>query len=316
MSASIMLVCPYFGGFPGWFPYFVESCRHNPTVDFCLYADADSPVELPPNLQIRKTTFAEYNAHVSDRLKISFEAARPYKLCDLKPATGYLHEDVFEGYDFWGYCDIDLIFGDIRAILTPEVLSHNVITTHAKRTAGHFSIYRNTEAYRTAFMNCKNWREIYQDPKNHRFSERIFSNQFVKFKSGAAFLRPLWEMMNPLARNIYFREQYTTHSNKIRWEDGSLNFPTEWYWKKGKVTNNASSREFIYFHFMRWKTYWDESMDWSAGDAKDDEGTISAAGFFTGENQSKASQIEVPGADKGPKEKAQTDERDKELSLQ
>ena len=314
MSASIKLLCAYFGGFPAWFPYFVESCRHNPSVDFCLFADVDSPVQLPPNLEIRKTTFADYNALVARQLDISFEQARPYKLCDLKPAFGYLHEDIFAGYDFWGYCDIDLVFGDIRAFLTPEVLSYDVISTHEKRAAGHFTIFRNTEKYRLAFMKCRNWKQILEDPENQRFDERGFSNLFVKFKR-VGFMHRLWEAVMPLAKNVYFKEQYTTHSNKIRWEDGSLNFPTEWYWKRGKVTNNVSSREYIYYHFMRWKTYWDDSMDWSAGNPQDDEWTISAAGFFTGADQSRASEIVVPGADKGPKMKAQSDERDKELSL-
>lgn len=312
MLQSIMLVCPYFGGLPGWFPYFVESCRYNPTINFCIYSDAEPPADLPDNLEMKKMTFADYNAHVRDRLQISFDQARLYKLCDLKPATGYLHEDVFEGYDFWGYCDIDLIFGDIRAFLTPEVLSHDVISTHAVRTAGHFSIFRNTKEYRNAFMNCKNWKEIYEDPKNHRFSERIFPNQFVRFKR-IKFLQKLWEKTVPIARNLYFEEQYTTHSAKIGWLDGSLNFPTEWYWKKGKVTNNASTREFIYYHFMRWKTYWDDSIDWSAGDCKADEWTITPAGFFTGDDQVNASKSVDPAAYHGPKLKVQSDVRDRKL---
>jgi len=46
-----------------------------------------------------------------------------YKLCDFKPAYGLIFSEHFKDYDFWGYCDIDIIFGNIRAYMTDVLLN-------------------------------------------------------------------------------------------------------------------------------------------------------------------------------------------------
>ena len=57
---------------------------------------------------------------------------------------GILYEDILKKYDFWGYCDIDLVFGDIRKFVTDELLSHyDRIYTY-----GHLCLYRNNEMMR------------------------------------------------------------------------------------------------------------------------------------------------------------------------
>lgn len=281
MTPSIILICPYFGEWPGWFPYFMRSCALNPSVEWRFFTDCEAPDFVPDNMQFLQMGFADYSAHVGDRLKIDFNPPRAYKLCDIKPAYGYLHEDIVAGFDFWGFCDIDLVFGNLRDFLTEEVLGYDVISTHQKRISGHFAIFRNTEAYRTAFTKCYNWRSIFEHPEMLRFDERTFSNLFIKFKKSPAVVQTLWEKTMPLAQRIYFREQYTTLSTKIGWEDGSQNFPTEWYWNQGKLSNNRSAREFMYFHFLRWKKGWGDDIDWSSGDPLSDRWTITADGFQT-----------------------------------
>ena len=46
----------------------------------------------------------------------------PYKLCDYKPAYGEIFAPELSGYDFWGYGDMDLVFGDLRAYFTEDKL--------------------------------------------------------------------------------------------------------------------------------------------------------------------------------------------------
>jgi len=130
-------------------------------------------------------------------------------------------------------------------------------------------------------MKCYKWRSIFEHPEMLRFDERTFSNLFIKFKKSPDFVRTIWEKTMPLARRIYFKEQYTTPSPKFGWEDGSMDLPTEWYWEQGKLTNNRSPREFIYFHFLRWKKVWGKDLDWSTGDPQSDRWTITADGFQT-----------------------------------
>ena len=80
----------------------------------------------------------------------------PYKFCDFRPAFGEIFSDYLVGYDYWGHCDVDLIWGDIRKFVTDDVL------TKYKRifSRGHCSIYENSSEvnafYRTLLAcGCK-----------------------------------------------------------------------------------------------------------------------------------------------------------------
>ncbi len=78
---------------------------------------------------------------MSDRLGISFCPDNPYKLCDLRPFYGYVHKDLLETYDFWGFGDLDLLWGDIKKFCADKILDRkDVFSTHADRVSGHFAL--------------------------------------------------------------------------------------------------------------------------------------------------------------------------------
>jgi hypothetical protein len=187
---------------------------------------------------------------------------------------GYLHRDELEGYDFWGFCDIDVVFGDIRYFITDKVLENDVISSHSTRLAGHFSLFRNTPMLREAFRKVEGWEKKICDDKNHQFDEKDFSKLFIRYKNFPAWIRKYIPGYSKLKTKSYFKEFYSTPNCRIDWEDGSRNFPTEWYWERGILTNNGSAKPFMYFHFLYWKqNYWkpdyrEENGHLSSGNAK------------------------------------------------
>ena len=51
---------------------------------------------------------------MSDTLGINFtQKHKAYKLCGCKPFYGVIHKEELRGYDYWGFGDIDLIYGDL-----------------------------------------------------------------------------------------------------------------------------------------------------------------------------------------------------------
>lgn len=275
---SIAFVIPYFGKFPFWMDFFVESCRSNSTVDFLVYSDNKRPIGWPENIKYQEISFKSYKRHVSDRLNLEFDPSNPYKLCDIKPAYGFIHQEDLASYDFWGFCDIDLVFGDIRRFMTDATLdSYDFISTHERRVSGHFFLAKNTETGRVAFKSAKRWRQIFQDKNHHGFDEKAFSDLFVKFKNHPAWSRRIltWLFL-PLSRKALFEEQYSTPGLRYSWLDGSRDFPVEWYWKEGFLTNDVSHRQFLYFHFLKWKREWNNKNKVSP---KGREWIISKDGF-------------------------------------
>lgn len=138
MTKIAVILC-YFGKLPENFSLFAESCRRNATIDFLLFTD-DTPTHLPENMHLHPTTFAALQRRVAGCFDFAITLHTPYKLCDYKPAYGEIFAPELSGYDFWGYGDMDLVFGDLRTYFTEDKLRK-----YDKFYAfGHLSLYRNT----------------------------------------------------------------------------------------------------------------------------------------------------------------------------
>ena len=262
---SIAILTPYFGQWPEWFNLYLESCRQNPSIHWIFISDCKAPDNAPPNTKFINTTFSEYCQRASKTLDINFSPSSPYKLCDLKPAYGYIHQELLSEYDFFGFGDIDVIYGDIRHFYTDELLSkQNTLSTHWDRISGHLFIMKNTIIFREAFKNIPAWQQLLEDRNHHGIDESKFSKIFLRHKKYPAWLRNIYRLKDPYQRKAYFKEQYSTILSPEPWFDGSVEHPEEWVWKNGKLYNSQDDREFMYLHFMNWKSsVW---LDSSRGD--------------------------------------------------
>lgn len=251
----ICFLIPYFGSWPFWFPFFIESCRANTDINWIFHTDCGVPENLPPNVKMVSVSFETYCEMVSDVLKINFRPTSPYKLCDLKPALGHIHQEELAKFEFWGFSDVDLVYGSLRSYFTAERLSeHDLFSTHVRRIAGHCCILRNTKFINEAFMQVKNWRELLGSPEHQWFDESAFSRLFIRHKNWPKLLNDFIKPWSRWTRSIENVEAFSTPYARIPWTDGTYDFPTTWYWDNGKLTNNKdATREFPYFHFIVWK---------------------------------------------------------------
>lgn len=257
-APSILFLIPYFGQWPFWMPLFLKSCELNPSIDWLLVGDCGEPENLPLNVRYRYSSFADYCDHVSARLNLDFHPENPYKLCDLKPAFGFIHQEDIVGYDFWAFSDLDLIYGDLRAYFTVEKLArYDFFSTHERRVSGHLCLLRNNELYTTLFWKIPDFKRRIQDAQHYALDEGGFSRLFLRHKNLPRPLFLLLNRLNPLRRAAEFREAFSTPNAKVPWVDGSLSFPREWYWQAGRLTNDrCPERAFPYFHFVVWKNVW------------------------------------------------------------
>ena len=167
--SSIGLVLPYFGTFPNYFPLYLESCRRNPTVDWHIYTDSDVPYDYPDNVYVHKMQFADFRAKLQQSFDFPICLDSPYKLCDFKPTYGETLAEDLKDYDFWGHCDCDMIYGNIRSFMTEEILAAYPRILNS----GHTILYRNipevNSYYRT--QTYIDYKAVLSDSKNHSFDE-------------------------------------------------------------------------------------------------------------------------------------------------
>lgn len=244
---------PYFGCWPKWFPFYLESCRWNPTIDWLFFTDCPIPNNSPPNVRFIDLSYSEYQQLISKRLNINFEVKSAYKLCDIKPTYGFLHQEYLTGYDYFGFGDIDVIYGDIRTFYTDKILHYNTLSTLSDRVSGHLFLIKNEEKWINAFRQIPHWQHLLSDPKIQGVDEYWLTRVIKGHRLLPARLSNLLSIVDPYKRNHFFQERHASPLVEWPWMDGTYNYPSKWYWYRGKLTTEFGG-EFMYLHFMNWKS--------------------------------------------------------------
>lgn len=148
---KIGIVLCYMGGhLHEYFDKFLIGCKYNPTIDWHLFTDDHRQFDYPENVKVHYTILEEIRSRAESSLGRKVLIDAPYALCNYKVMYGEIFKEELREYDFWGYCDCDLIFGDIRAFLTEEILS-----SYGKvGICGHLTLMRNDDFHRSI------WKEV------------------------------------------------------------------------------------------------------------------------------------------------------------
>ena len=240
---KIGLFAFYFGKLPPHMSVWVKTCGANPTIDWVLFTDHEVAVDLPPNIRHVRTSLDELRERFSERLGFPVLLDRAYKLVDYKPAYGYLFADMLPGYDFWGHCDMDVVFGDIRAFFTDDILD----AYDKVQERGHLSIYRNDDRINELFMEpCEgvvDYRKVYTDRAIYCYDEFRGIWRLCQVKGIPYTDIDTLVAIHPLRGA--FRESLSGRRGIVLyWERGKTYMA---YLEKGEVT----VQEIMYVHFRK-----------------------------------------------------------------
>ncbi len=143
-----VFIIPYFGKFPDSFPVFLKTCAFNKDFDFLLFTDDSRAFDYPDNVRRIIISFEKIKNLIQSKFDFEISLNRPYKLCDYKPAYGFIFEEYIKEYPFWGHCDIDTILGDLGHFLTDDLLGRY----EKLFCLGHMILYRNTYENNRVFL--------------------------------------------------------------------------------------------------------------------------------------------------------------------
>ncbi|GAB3503586.1 DUF6625 family protein [Emticicia fontis] len=180
MDSRVVILIPYYGKFPWYFPYFLHSCSFNNTIDFLIFSDSLYQSELPENVKIINISFEEMKTLIAEKLKIAISIDFPYKLCDFRPAYGLIFADYIKEHTFWGQGDIDVIYGDLRGFLTDELLSQvDFVSVRHEYTTGCFALYRNNKFINNIFKRSKDYQKVFTTSDHFAFDEFNFLHHHI-----------------------------------------------------------------------------------------------------------------------------------------
>jgi hypothetical protein len=247
---KIALIILYFGKIPDYAYLFFHSLSYNPTIDLLIFTDQKIKFQVD-NLIVYTTTFAAIRKRIQEKFDFSIVLDKPYKLCDYKPAYGYIFEKELENYDFWGHCDLDMILGDLRKFLPEKILnSYDKIYQH-----GHLCLYRNIHDNNRRFMlpGGMNYKEVFTTPVNCIFDEVIGMQKKYDVLGIETYKKRDSADISPWDDMFIRVESYLSDSEKK-----NFNFTKQlFYWEEGHiyrayVTGKQVCRdEFNYLHFQK-----------------------------------------------------------------
>jgi hypothetical protein len=211
---------------------FLQSCEKNVDIDFLIFTD-NNIKSTSNNIKIINTDFILLKQRIGCLYDFPIALSTPYKLCDYKPAYGEIFKEELTGYNFWGHCDIDMIFGDLRKFITEQVLdSHEKIYQ-----LGHLCLYKNTEENNGRYRKGSgmNYREVFG------------SDIICVFDEGMG-IQQKYETFNI---PVYLSRDYAD----INWGKNRFMLSDDFLTKEQKENNNYADQVFYYDRGKVYRAY-------------------------------------------------------------
>jgi hypothetical protein len=215
-------------------------------------------------------TFDGFKKLVNTKFDFGVRLDMPYKLCDLKPAYGYIYEDYINNYYFWGHCDVDTLMGNLSMFLTDDLLAKY----DKLFCLGHMTLYKNTRENNRVFMSEYKNKYLYKDV----FSESAYMGFDEEWKDDNNVNRIFLDRnrsvyTNDLSLNFcvfYLPFRKITYTGIVKGDNHG--YTTEKYkkaiylWDKGKILrytirgNEVCEEEYLYIHLQMRKMSFDSSV--------------------------------------------------------
>lgn len=243
---KLILICCYFGQFPNYFDLFLNSCRKNKEIDWLIFTDCEKPSDCPDNVIFNHIHFEDLVSLIKQTLGDNIICHQPYKLCDYRPAYGLIFQQDIKEYTYWGFCDIDVIWGDLMTFVAdPMQEGYDKIFSY-----GHLSLCRNTEKVNNAFklkFSGIDYKYVFSHKLSFGFDEKrgfnklLDENKFSVYKEDYAL-----DVFFPfIEKKITFSNQINYDKQFVAWNNGLIEVCS--LDDKGRL----QSKEYAYIHLQK-----------------------------------------------------------------
>jgi hypothetical protein len=238
------------------------------------------PVDCPENVNFLYMGLEQFNALSTSTLHVDIQIQRPfvYKICDLRPAFGSIFKDYLKQYEFWGYCDLDVIWGDIIGSLGTDVFAHyDIITSRVKRISGHFCLFRNTEVISNTYKWIPRVKKMMSSKKHFALDEDYLTD-YLHVHDNPNWIVQLKQRFlgkQSVQPRVFWEKVLTTSGSHQRSMGDGMERCLRW--KSGKAYD-ADGTEMMYLHFHKIKQTMSE-INFGYGD-RPQELRITRKGIF------------------------------------
>eukprot|EP00937_MAST-01D_sp_MAST-1D-sp2_P002756 g2756.t1 len=203
----VALVALQNGPLAVFFNYFAASCAANgPDVHFFIFHTEDERklgmvdfALLPANVHLVHMPLKDVAQRVLDSMGDQCEAHGPgeqnspealmdilnepsstnmgSKINDMKMIYGRIFAKEVSDFAYWGWFDLDMLFGDLKSTIAQYIPEYDVLTfpdggLGAAYAAGQLTMFRNVEYFRECFTRDTHWAMLVCEPGNRLWDEK------------------------------------------------------------------------------------------------------------------------------------------------
>lgn len=250
MEHEVCLILPYFGKFNSYFNLWLTSCKYNDMIDWYIFTDDKSLYPYPENVKANYCSFQDIQKKAYDLFGYDIQLDKPYDLCKFKVAYHKLFSEVTGKYKYWGFCDCDLIWGDLYSAIRPALVQkYDKISWR-----GHFTLFRNTAEINnlylseipgnTTFKSC-----IAKQNNEINLFDECGINRIFDYFEKSVYKKLLFADLKVkcshfVCNHFSSSEQYKNEHQIFEWNKGKL-------YRVYVYNSQIHKEEFIYVHFLR-----------------------------------------------------------------
>lgn len=246
---KICIIIPYFGKLPTTVDLWLKSCEWNRNIDFLVYSDTKKE-DVPVNVQWINETFERFRILAKSKLDMEIKLDTPYECCDFKAVYGIIFEDYLKKYDYWGFCDMDMVFGDLEWFFEKYHLER-YDKFHAW---GHLTLFRNTvennNRFRLPCTQGMGYKDAFVTGGSSHFCEHEI-NAIYHMYGFTFFDQRICADITPACKRMKIGGKEVNYDHQVFfWQNGKV-----WraYVEKTKTWKGIAVEEFAYIHFQKRK---------------------------------------------------------------
>lgn len=245
MKSKVAIINVYLGKLPEWFQLWLNSCGYNKDWNWIIITDDTREYNYPKNVKRVFMDLDEIKSRIDSKLGIKNSVNNPYKLCDFKVVYGKIFDDLLTSFSHWGYCDLDMIFGDLSKFISDEILESNDRILNK----GHLTIYKNNEKvnnyYKLPYSGV-NYKKILESKYHYGFDEMAGMDKIFK-ENNLIEYKPL----KTVIADINFKHYKLTLLNDYNYENQIFMWSKGKILRKYKIDNKEKIDEYAYIHLQK-----------------------------------------------------------------
>lgn len=267
---NIILIQLWIGPIPDYFWYHYETTKNMSGIDFLFVTDQTDLVLDAKNYSVIFVTKDTVENLLKVKTGKDIKILQNKKICDLKASLGDLFKYEINNYKYFGFYDIDTLFGDFSLLEKHINENYDVIsianTTFHNRVGGPFTIIKNTEELRKHYIHedfyCCFENENVTCYEEHDWYERLKNNYSIKIidsmniesdNGGKITYDVIWSggklNINNEEKMLYhfYRKKHTVFNKVGNQIFGKFNkkFIDDFYWVFGFTENYSENIEYV-----------------------------------------------------------------------